>query len=806
MPAPKPLPPDRLHTTFDPSRLEWENSSQIPLIKNGRSPFQKRAMHALDLALQVKNQDYNVYLSGEANLGRSHMLLSYLRPRAVRMDNAPDLVYVHNFANSDEPVLLTLPSGYGQKLKSAVREMIGKIGPAIQKVLKSRIFRQERARIMENFTSERSSILCTMHSMARSHGYELDLDEDGLSLSPLEEGVRKDSPDHFVINQDQPALPRKKGMPIVPNLLSHAQNLQSLEDDFHQKEQDLQNRAMEEVLNKLFPQLEKQLFVKDPPAGLESYLKDLKKDILDNCEAFLSTARSVGTDEHLTPQTNIVLTRYAINIFVDNSQVNGAPIIMEDNPTVSNLLGCLERESELGALVTDFTLIRSGSLQKANGGFLILHVDDLLQHPQSWDALMRSLLSSIARVEEGSESMDGIIRTRSLSPQPLRFNVKVILIGDEDIFEDLLVHDERFGKLFPIKAHMHDQIERNLTNIKAYLSQIALIAQETELLPFNRDSLAWLIDLASQMCEDQKSLSLRFPLIRNIMIEASALAESLKRTSVNSNILEQAYTARHYRASLVEEVFLADYERQLIKMETSGSAIGQVNGLSIIMQGDFEFGLPHRISCTVGVGHDGIIDLEREAELGGPIHTKAMLILKSYLTRMFARKKPLVLNASLYFEQSYAEIEGDSASGAELAALLSALADVPLRLDLAFTGALASSGQIMAIGGVSRKIEGFYKVCAKKGFTGTQGVIIPHDNIDHLMLSPEVLKSVRDGSFSIYAVRNIEDALFLLTGMPTGKMHKNGSFTKGSLFDLVDRRLENLGCYAQNAFRRQRKE
>lgn len=801
-----PLPPDRLHATFDPSRLEWEHSGQIALAKNGRSPFHPRAMQALDLALQVNNPGYNVYLSGEADLGRSHMLLTYLRPKAAKMDTAPDLIYVHNFANPDEPILLRLPTAYGKKLKAALKELLEKTGSGLEKILKSRPFQQERAKVLEDFHTERSELLYTMHSFAHAHGFELELDDEGLALSPLEETDKKNTHNLFTAKSGFSSGKSKKGAALARELLSKLQILHNMEEAFHLKEQDLQRRAMEEVLNKLFPQLEKQIALKSPPAGLESYLNALKTDMLDNCQAFLPHGKNPKTEESGACQTDSILSRYAVNIFVDNSEHDGAPIIVEDNPTVSNLLGCMERESELGALVTDFTLIRSGSLQKANGGFLILHVEDLLQHPQSWDALMRSLRSSTAKVEEGSEPPEGMIMARSLSPQPLNFDTKVILIGDEEVFEELLIHDERFGKLFRIKAHMNDQVERNGANIKAYLNQIAQIAQEAQLLPFDRSALAWLIDLGSHLCEDQKRLSLRFPLIRNFMIEASALAENQNLDAVSGEILEQAYAARNYRASLIEEIFMDDYDRQMIKLMTSGSAIGQVNGLSLIMQGDFEFGLPHRISCTVGVGHDGIIDLEREAELGGPIHTKALLILKSYLTRMFARKKPLVLNASLYFEQSYAGIEGDSASGAELVALLSALADIPVRQDLAFTGALGYSGQIMAVGGVTRKIEGFYKVCSKKGLTGSQGVIIPSDNIDHLMLSPELLKSVRDERFFIYAVRNIEEALFLLTGMAAGKTHKNGGFTKGSLFDLVDKRLENLGCYAQSTFRRPRKE
>ena len=380
-----------------------------------------------------------------------------------------------------------------------------------------------------------------------------------------------------------------------------------------------------------------------------------------------------------------------------------------------------------------------------------------------------------------------------------------MLIGTEDLYEALVLNEDRFAKLFRIKAQMAERMDRNAAGVRFYLSVIARIAEESGLRPFDRTALAWLVDLGSHLCEDQRRLSLKFPLLREQMIEGDALAGMEGAEIVTGDIMERSYAARTYRANLVEEIFMEEYDREMIKVCTSGSAIGQVNGLSVTGYGDFEFGLPHRISCTVGVGHEGIIDLEREAELGGPIHTKAMMILKSYLTNLFARKKPLVLAGSLYFEQSYAGIEGDSASGAELVALLSALADVPVRLDLAFTGAVSHSGQIMAVGGVTRKIEGFFKVCARHGLTGSQGVIIPHDNVDHLMLSPDVLQAVEKGQFAIYAVRSIKEALTLLTGLPVGRRRKDDTFTPGSLYDMVDRRLERLGDYAQNSFRRTRK-
>ena len=396
------------------------------------------------------------------------------------------------------------------------------------------------------------------------------------------------------------------------------------------------------------------------------------------------------------------------------------------------------------------------------------------------------------------------MRSKGLLPDAVPLDLKVILIGDEFVYEGLLDSDDRFGKLFRIKAELTDVMPRNAAGVRMYLNAVCRIIQADSLPPFDRTALAWLVELGSHLSEDQKRLSLKFPLVREYMVEAAALARMEKAEMVTGSILEKAYAARTYRVNLVEDVYMEEYDRNMIRVETSGKAVGQVNGLAVTTYGNFEFGLPHRISCTVGVGHDGITDLEREAELGGPIHTKAMMILVSYLTGVFASKKPLALSASLFFEQSYAGIEGDSASGAELAALLSALAEVPIRLDLAFTGAVSHSGQIMAVGGVTQKVEGFFKVCSRQKLTGTQGVILPYDNVDHLMLAPNVLKAVDEGKFAVYPVKSIEEALFLLTGMPAGRRRKDGTFTRGSLYEKVDRRLTRLGEYGQNAFRRSR--
>ena len=816
MPPILPLPASRLHATMDPERIPWEDSTAIPQPRNGagsRNAFQPRVMQALDLALAIPVPGYNIYVAGGSNLGRSYTLLNYLEPQARKAPTPPDFVYVNNFADQDSPILLSLPAGQGRRLRQALNDAVDAICRDLPRRFEANTFVRQRAKIMDKFQQARSALLGKMNTVAAHKGFNLDVDEGGsLTLYPLVKGRRLSDEEFESLDNSVRTKLKRRGETLIQTMAGFMRELSRAEESFHDDERRLERTVMEQVLDAQLEPVCRRLLKTCQCEGLEDYLKAMREDMLKNTEAFLPRDTPPGLPGGegghpplQGPPPEDTLYRYDVNLFVDNSEEDGAPIIMEDHPTLVNLLGCVERESEMGALVTDFTLIKSGSLQRANGGFLILRVEDVLQHPSAWEGLMRSLRSSLARVEDGNDTPDSAIRTKGIRPQPMPLNLKVVLVGDDILYETLLDNDERFAKLFRIKAQMSDMMERSAAGIRFYLTSIARIIRENDLPPFDRSALAWLVDLGSHICEDQRRLSLKFPLLREQMIEAAALAKMEKAPRVTADILERSYAARTYRANLVEEIFMEEYDREMIKVCTSGSAVGQVNGLSVTMHGDFEFGLPHRISCTVGVGHEGIIDLEREAELGGPIHTKAMMILKSFLTDMFARKKPLVLSGSLYFEQSYAGIEGDSASGAELTALLSALADVPVRLDLAFTGAVSHSGQIMAVGGVTRKIEGFFKVCARHGLTGTQGVIIPADNVVHLMLSPEVLAAVEKGQFSIYPVRRIEEALTLLTGMPAGKRRKNATFTPGSLYGLVDKRLEELGDYAQNAFRRSRR-
>ncbi|WP_276819576.1 Lon protease family protein [Mailhella massiliensis] len=802
------LPADRLHPRWPVDRIPWEDSRAIP--RGGRRrPAQPRALAALELAVHIRNSGYNVYLAGSPDLGRTYMLCDFLEPLARKEPTPPDIIYVNNFKDEDRPVLIQLPAGQGMQLKNSLADALRQMREELPARLDSDGFLRKRRAGRDQFREERAAVVKELERMAAEKGFALDAEEQGaLSLFPMQDGKRLSDEEVALLAAPERQEFKRRADQLLQRMAPFVRRMGELEKSFQKKERELEREAAEYLFNRLVaPVAEKACRVsgcEEKTDALRTFFDDLRADVLEHLEFFLPRETpSVPHGESASAPQEPDLYRYGVNVVVDNGDMQGAPVVVEDHPTYGNLLGCVERESEMGALVTDFTLIKAGSLHRANGGYLVLHINDLLANGPAWEGLMRALRSGVARIED--PDFNDTSRVKGIEPDPMPLNLKVVLVGEDELYEILLERDERFAKQFKIKAQMTSETERTAPAVRTWLCQLARIMDEADLLPFDRESLAGLVDHGSELCEDHRKLSLRFPLMRETLIEASAMAAMAGKTMVDRASLDAALKARRNRADLVEELFMEEYDRDVIKLRTSGAEVGRVNGLAVTTSGDYEFGLPHQISCTVGVGHGGIIDLEREAELGGPIHTKAMMILKSYLASQFAHNKPLVLSGSLCFEQSYNGIEGDSASGAELAALLSAISEVPLRLSLAFTGAVSQSGQIMAVGGVTRKIEGFFELCSRRGLTGEQGVILPKDNVEHLMLDDRVVQAVREGRFSIYPVTHIGEAMELLTGMPVGRRRKDGSFPAGTLFHKVDERLSELGWLAEHSFKTRRR-
>ena len=788
------LTPTDLRACCDPAALPFADSRDIPDDPGALARTQPRAMAALDLALAIGGREYNVYLAGEPAMGRTHFARAFLDPAAKAGATPPDWLYVHNFDDPDRPKVVSLPAGEGRGFKTALAKAVTDMREEIPARFEREAYLAQKQTLMRGYNADRETMLDEMEERAKTEGYNLLVDDQGaFTLYPLLEGKVVSDEEFERLEPELKKSLKAKGDLLLEEMSSALRKLSKEERGYRDREKDLERDAAGEVCDAALAPFAD---LRAASPAIDQFLTAMRADILDNIDAFMPQAQPAPPSPH--GDLNLpedIFYRYEANLFVDNGQLSGAPVVAEDHPTYFNLMGCIERESEMGALYTDFTLIKSGSLHRANGGFLIIRVDDLAANPGAWESLLRALRSGQARVEDPAEGGEHV-RTRTIEPEPIPLDLKIVLVGPDEAYEALLYSDERFGKLFKLKAHLQENMARTPDNVGLYLTLAGQAIRQANLLPFDRAALAALVDYASVLAEDQTRLSLKIPFARELMIEADALARRQGAGAVTAAHLALARKAREFRVNLYEEEYLEEYDREMIKVATSGEAVGKANGLSVRMFGDYAFGLPHQISCTVGVGHGGILDLEREAELGGPIHTKGMMILKSYLVSRFAQDKGLVMTGSLCFEQNYAGVEGDSASGAELAALLSALAEAPIRLRYAMTGAVSQSGEIMAVGGVNEKIRGFFAVCRRRGLSGDQGVLLPADNVVNLMLDDEVIEAVAQGRFHIHPVATVEEAMEILTGLPAGVRGPDGTFPEGSLYARVDARLARLAQLA----------
>ena len=796
----KPLPSSRLGVSLSPSKIKFSHTGLPDSKAFDTRDCQQRAYEALELALSIDHPGYNIYLSGEKGLGRTRFIRDFLSPRAASMKTPDDFIYVNNFQNADEPVVLNLPAGLARQFKRDLAASVKNIKESIPLAFEQDFYVRKHGDIIKEYNDTRENLLSHMENKANKNGFSLSVDENGsLTLFPLIEGKVLTPEEFDKLSPDIRKNLKNESSKIMEALLGLSRQITKKEQDLRESEKKLDMEVAGERFDICFKDVMDKY---GAYSVISSYLESMKEDILENMEHFKPREQVQDSPADMfSASQESFFSRYEINIFVDNSNRQGAPVLIEDNPVYFNLLGCIERESEMGTYYTDFTLLKAGSLHRANGGFLVLRAEDILSQPQSWEGLLRCLRSGKAEIDDPSDHYE-MVRTRTVRPKPVPLDIKIIIIGTDEIYEVLLDGDERFSKLFRIKAHMQESMIRTSSSIHKQSLILARIAADNNLRDFTRDAVATLIDHSSRLARDQQKLSLKLSWIAELMIESDAFAAMERKDRVDARSVQRALEARRYRLNLYEDEFLSEYEREAIKVRTTGFSLGRANGLSVSAFGDYILALPHQISCTTGVGHGGIMDLEREAELGGPIHTKGMMIIKGYLQNLFAQDKPLVLSGSLCFEQSYAHIDGDSASGAELAALLSALSGVPINLSFAFTGAVSQSGAIMAVGEVSRKIEGYYEVCKRKGLTGEQGVIIPKDNVSHLMLSDTVVQAARQKQFHVYPVENIEQAMEIMTGIKAGKKLANGGFSPDSIYHRVNERLRQLAYLADQKVRK----
>ncbi len=764
---------------------------------------QPRATAALQFGLDIRQPGFNVFVAGVAGTGRLTAVRSFLEERSKAEPRPDDWCYVHNFKDPYQPRALRLRAGQGRELAADMRVLIERIRREIPRVFESDEYAARRDAITQEFNRRREQLITRFGERAQQAGFFLQATEFGFVLIPMMGGQPLSDQAFLALPEPVRESIRQRRELLEAELKEVLKEIRRLEREAHEQLHQLDRQAVLGAIGGLFEDLIEKY--QDNP-GVVAYLKDVQEDIVQNWPVFRA-------QPHVPPPgmppgipvapTLLPFRKYEVNVLVDNSETVGAPVVIEDNPTYQNLFGRIEREPQFGVLYTDQMMIHPGSLHRANGGYLVIPVEELLLEPFAWPSLKRALQTGQVDIEDLTEKI-GFIAVKTLHPEPIPLNVKVVLIGTPLLYQLLYLLDEDFGELFKVKAEFDTLLNRDDSAHSLYTSFLCMLTNKENLKPLDASGVAKVIEYGSRLAEDQQRLSTRFGVIADVVREAHFQAEREGSPYVTAEYIRKALDFKVYRSNLIEERIREMIARNVLLVDTEGEKVGQVNGLSVVMLGDYAFGRPSRITATIALGREGVVDIEREARLGGPIHTKGVLILSGYLASKYAQDKPLSLAARLVFEQSYSLVEGDSASAAELFALLSAISGLPLKQSIAVTGSVNQRGEIQAIGGVNEKIEGFFDVCRVKGLTGEQGVIIPEANVQHLVLREDVVEAVREGKFHIWAIRTVDEGMEILTGVPAGERGPDGKYPEGTVNYLVDRRLAELARALQTFGREER--
>jgi lon-related putative ATP-dependent protease len=754
---------------------------------------QERALAALDFGINVEHHGFNLFAFGPSGLGKFEVIRALLTRKAAGEPVPPDCCYVHNAKEPHKPVALMLPAGRGMAFRRAMDHFDEEVRAAILGVIESEDFRTRREAVEEEAKQKQQKAFETVEQEAERHGVALIRTPIGLMIAPIRDG-KPITPKEFqqLPKEEQVAL-RQQTEALEKQLEEVLRQVPRWNAEAHGKIRKLVQDSATYAVSHMIEDLQRQFA--DLPQVLD-YLAAVKGDVIEHVDEILAGRKADSDGESASAEARL-FSRYKVNLLVDNSALTGAPVVFEDNPSFQNLLGRIEHMSRFGALVTDFTLIKAGALHRANGGYLLLDARRVLTQPFAWDELKRVLQARQIRIESVGQMLS-LVSTVSLEPEPIPLEAKVVLIGEPLIYYLLGELDPDFRELFKVPVDFSDEMDWTDENLQHFASWIGGLARHKKLPPIDRTGMARLVEHASRMAEDAGKLSLhRLPLL-DLLREAHHVAGRAGSASIGGDHIQQAIDAQIWRNDRVRERVYESIRRGTMRIELSGTQVGQVNGLSVARVGGFSFGWPTRISARTRVGRGRVVDIEREVKLGGPIHSKGVLILEGFLSARYAGDLPLSLSASLVFEQSYGGVEGDSASSAELYALLSSLAELPVRQDLAVTGSVDQHGRIQAIGGVNEKVEGFFDVCRQAGLTGSQGVLIPRANVQHLMLRHDVATAIEEGRFFVYAIETVDEGIALLTGVAAGERTGTAPFPAGTVNGKVDERLRAFAAVTKS--------
>lgn len=765
------LKPGDLHQSCDCKKLKFNNSSEFPTLC--RIVGQERALKSIYTGLRTRASGFNLFITGPNGTGRSSTIRSILEEIAPSLPIPPDWCYVFNFQDLNKPNAISLKPGQGIVFKRDVAEFISIIKERIPKLFDSEHYDNEKNKLINRFDEQSKNISDVVTQRAKELDIQVSSSPEGIFTIPLIDG-KPATPESFqALPDEQKKAYEKNRQTLQADINNAVKKSQQIDKELRESMKDLDKRiglfAIEPLLDDL-----KQKYTDNDEIVL--YLDELKQDIALNISLFKDEGKPKQPNPFMpiseTKGLESLLERYKVNLLVDNSKQKGAPMVYETSPSYYNLFGSIEYRQEMGYWMTDLNYIQAGSVLKANGGFLVVQANDILTIPYVWDRIKRTLKSRQYVIENLDEQLK-VIPTTTLKPQPIPIDLKVIIIGSSEIYSVLYAYDEDFRKYFKVRSHFDDEMVRNEETELLYASFIATQCQRYNPdVNFERKAISRIIEYGSRIIENQKKLTTQFNLIADVVSESIYWASLEDRKLVTLSDVVKTLQEKRYRANLVEEKMQEMILDQMIRIDTDGRVVGQINGLSVLSNGEYTFGRPTRITATSSLGKGNLINIEKESGLSGPIFDKGVMILSAYISNVYANERPFPVSVNLCFEQSYSGIEGDSASAAELVVMLSSIADVPIRQDMAITGSMDQQGNIQPIGGVNYKIEGFFDICVQKGLTGTQGVIIPWQNKDNLMLRDDIVEAVGDGKFHIYTIKNAEEAIELLTGVPYAQFNK----------------------------------
>ena len=795
------LLPKDLKDICNPNLFGFETTKEIDDISD-LIYGQDRGIKALEFGIGIDVKGYNLYLEGPSGVGKTMYTKRYLDQKAAKEKAPSDWCYIYNFENPNEPVAISFPAGQGKVFKENMESFVKDIRKDIKKTFNNDEFEKEKQIIKQEFDDKRENLLKKLNDKTMKQGFQIKSTDNGIYMMPMYEGKTIAEEEFEKLPQDIKIQYEEKSAEVQELIFAALSDIKGIERESERKIESWQSNVALMTVNMQINAL-KSNYKRNKK--ISTYLDGVKKDILRNIDCFLAPDPDEKQPEQpAVPQQRQELREpwlnYRVNLFIDNSKLEGAPVIMDTNYSYNNIFGRIEYENHYGMLKTDYMMLKPGLLHQANGGYILFQIKDLIANPACYEALKKALRVKELAIENVAEQRNSMVLI-SLKPEPVKLDLKVLLIGSSNMYHTLLTMDDDFKKLFKIKVEFEEAAPKTVENIIKVSKFIKSFCEQENLLDLDKEAAAKVVEFASKLSGDKTKISTQFSEIGEIIGEASTWAKLGKSKIVTKEHVQKALDERVDRIKKYDAKYIQMIQEETLLIETEGYKVGQINGLTVITIGDYSFGKPAKITANTYMGKSGIVNIEREVEMSGSSHSKGVLILSGYLGQQFAQKMPLSLTGSICFEQLYGGVDGDSASSAEAYAILSSLSDIPINQSLAVTGSVNQKGELQPIGGVNEKIEGFYQICKMRGFNGEQGVIIPKQNVRNLHLSDDIIDSVKHGKFHIYAVKTIDEGIEILTGVPAGKKDRNGDFPNGSINYLA---LEKLKKFSKMASESQR--